>query len=343
MLVVFLDSHMAHPSSNAYVDIDGDKIPELVLITSRNKSMNGSYYPEFFREAYEVMYDSKTAKLNLKLFPSKYPLAGPKEVEILGQPLFIDLERNAKLMHLIPFCENKTCSTKWGILVAGQDGIFHKIELGPMKGDWRFIPPLHVPEVVNITVAISSETNVGEGFFYEMGDNLDQKEDDVNKFYYRSLVLQAGDYNLDGYPDLLAVLESDSKDNQRRRMAVVFENAPCITSLSDSDCPFRRTFMPNFKFLEEYENITSASFFDLKENGILDVILVQKLPNEINQTAAHEVHEVSDYAIRAFETSPNVDSYFIKAMVLSGRPCPKCVEKDVSYGNLIPGALVEYR
>lgn len=148
--------------------------------------------------------------------------------------------------------------------------------------------------------------------------------------------MQAGDYNLDGYPDLLVVLESKLKAEILKK-AVIFENVPCNTEGFNLGCPFTRTFEPNFKFLQEYENVTFASFFDLKENGILDVLIVQESVDQ-----KHPDVKNPNYIVRAFETSSNADSYFIKALVLSGRPCSQCLEKDVPYGNLIPGALVGY-
>lgn len=332
---------MSHPSSNAYVDIDGDFIPELILITNQSQTES---HANFSREIYSVIYDSSSSNLSLHVKSPRKPILLKNEtVEILGQPLFIDLERNSNLVHIIPFCAKKDCSTKWGILVDDKSGEFHKIELGPINfggNEWRIIEPIHFQDTINPQIEInfinqpaSQPGQQDQLMNMTVNGNF---ESQTQNFYSRSIVMQAGDYNLDGYPDLLVVLESKLKAEILKK-AVIFENVPCNTEGFNLGCPFTRTFEPNFKFLQEYENVTFASFFDLKENGILDVLIVQESVDQ-----KHPDVKNPNYIVRAFETSSNADSYFIKALVLSGRPCSQCLEKDVPYGNLIPGALVGY-
>lgn len=67
----------------------------------------------------------------------------PKHSQVIGQPLFIDLERNGRLVHLIPFCSNIYCSTMTGIK-AIINNVMIDLPLGSMSYDgiqWDFIPP----------------------------------------------------------------------------------------------------------------------------------------------------------------------------------------------------------
>lgn len=308
----------------------------MVLITKNNDTKK---FSDCKREVYDVSFNSEPPILTFTF--KNYTNVSDSHEEpyaILGQPLFIDLERNGKLIHLIPFCSAKDCKSNWGLFASNKDQRkFHQLLLGPITHEgssWKFVPPIHTEEII---ITSSNGTKADEEYEQVYNDSQDTING-IENLYHRSLIIQSGDYNLDGYPDLIVVLES--KDLLKRRKAVVFENVPCAQS--DNPCPFTRTFQPNFKFLEKYENVTAVSFFDLKENGMLDVILVQET-TVIKYTTENGTHEEQHYEVRAFETSSNVDSYFIKVMVLSGKPCPICEDPDVSYGNLITGAQIQYQ
>ncbi len=85
---------------------------------------------------------------------------------------------------------------------------------------------------------------------------------DFNEFSFNPKKLPTvkfGDYNLDGYVDLLVVVERlvDKKD-----IAVLLHNVPCG---SDQCAVFSRTFKidVNANNLETSNSVETASFFDL--------------------------------------------------------------------------------
>lgn len=116
--------------------------------------------------------------------------------------------------------------------------------------------------------------------------------------YTNVITLHSGDFNMDGYPDILATL-STTQNSQPQ--AFLMENVPC-----EGTCGvFKRTYKIRWDALYPFRNGTvMAAFFDFYQDGILDVILVQ--------------HNGTDYKSVAFKNSLDYDANFIKVMVLTG-------------------------
>src|SRR5665811_2217603 len=91
---------MEIPSSNAFVDVDGDLIPELILLTNNTKSTHSHSQNDWSREIYELHFNEDNITFTLKTNRT----GASVNYQVLGQPLFIDLERNGKLVHITPFC-----------------------------------------------------------------------------------------------------------------------------------------------------------------------------------------------------------------------------------------------
>ncbi|XP_008290227.1 T-cell immunomodulatory protein, partial [Stegastes partitus] len=112
------------------------------------------------------------------------------------------------------------------------------------------------------------------------------------------LALHLGDYNLDGFPDALVVLRNTSGSN---RQAFLLENVPC----KNSDChDVGRMFHIHWdqSDLGAIQNATMATFFDIYEDGILDMLVLSQAEGK------------KDLIIHALKNNFEADAYFVKVM-----------------------------
>ncbi|KAL7406675.1 hypothetical protein ABVT39_024418 [Epinephelus coioides] len=135
------------------------------------------------------------------------------------------------------------------------------------------------------------------------------------------LALHFGDYNLDGFPDALVVLRNTSGSGQR---AFLLENVPCNNPSCHS---VGRMFHIHWdqSDLGAIQNAIMATFFDIYEDGILDMLVLSKAEGK------------NDLIIHALKNNFEADAYFVKVMVLSG------LSDDVKpFGVNQPGPYVMY-
>ncbi|XP_037339635.2 T-cell immunomodulatory protein [Pungitius pungitius] len=140
------------------------------------------------------------------------------------------------------------------------------------------------------------------------------------------LALHFGDYNLDGFPDALVVLRNTSGSGQQ---AFLLENVPC----NDASCYHAgRMFqiLWDQSDLGAIQNAVMATFFDIYEDGILDMLVLSK---------AEDKH---DLIIHALKNNYEADAYFVKVMVLSGLCFNDCPEDVKPFGVNQPGPYVMY-
>lgn len=74
--------------------------------------------------------------------------------------------------------------------------------------------------------------------------------------------IKSSDYNLDGYPDIVAILKDSTTKNST---SVILKNQQCIDTTT---CTYNRTFTPKEEetFVSAITNATLAVFFDILEN-----------------------------------------------------------------------------
>jgi len=298
---------MINPSSNAFVDVDGDLVPELVLTTVGTDSHPGMR--PLFIETYVVETEKISGNIVFRL-ASKELLDPKNNTQVVGQSVFLDLNQDGNLVHMVPFFTAKKPS-------AGTNGIKAQLPNGTM-----------------VDLPLLNKSYKGKRWsFYHPENEYHTLELD---FYSKYLSLRVGDYNLDGYPDLIAAMNDNEQELTSDKRSVIFENVPCVVK-ENSPCPFPRTFKLNFEAMAQYSGVVVATFFDIKEDGLIDVLLVRKANNDTHPGKGK-------YTINAFQNSPDYDANFMKVMVLTGRPCPKCPNTgDIPYGNLIPGPVIKYQ
>ncbi|XP_068267661.1 T-cell immunomodulatory protein isoform X2 [Nyctibius grandis] len=219
----------------------------------------------------------------------------PSGVKVVGQSVFADFDGDGQSEHLLPVCEDKTC----------QKSAIYLTKLGldqwiPVLQDfrnkdtlWGFVP-------------YQNDTSSTEVSF--------------------PITLHIGDYNMDGYPDALAILKNTSGSNQQ---AFLLENVPCNNVSCKS---VRRMFKVFWELsdLNQIKDAVVATFFDIYEDGILDIIVLSK------------GYSNKDFAIHTLKNNFEADAYFVKVIVLSGLCSNDCPRKITPFGVNQPGPYIKY-
>jgi len=135
-------------------------------------------------------------------------------------------------------------------------------------------------------------------------------------------ILRTGDFNLDGYPDFLAIMVSGTDKTQQ---AVLWINTPC----SGCDASSTRTFdikTIGTDALSNIKNPIAATFMDFDEAGWLDIIVLTYTPN----------NNTKPYGIVGLFNNINSDAFFLKTLGLNG-VCYYCTDTTRPYGVNMPG------
>lgn len=206
----------------------------------------------------------------------------PDSAVVIGQATFVNIDGDNFIDLVLPVCEDQLC-LKSKIYVYAKD-MWHKLPIN--FGTYRFVKP----------------------------------SQSVSKMIAPPITLRAGDYNLDGYPDLLAIM---SNPNHTQR-AFLFQNIPY--NFENYTRSFKIVWPAAFTYLKD--STLLAAFFDVDENGILDVILTSHLGNDGTK-------------LHVFKNKFLEDAYFLKVMVVSGLCETNCNVEP--YGVNQPGPVVRFK
>uniref|UniRef100_A0A0N5A9C1 Integrin alpha FG-GAP repeat containing 1 n=1 Tax=Syphacia muris TaxID=451379 RepID=A0A0N5A9C1_9BILA len=146
-----------------------------------------------------------------------------------------------------------------------------------------------------------------------------------------SVVFRVGDFTLDGYPDLLALVICEGQPTP-----MILENTECTSCMNNETRQFTlrttpRLIQPSGVSLGK---IRMASFFDLMEDGTLDVLL---------EYVDVKDHRKKETTIDFIQYSDYGDTTFLKVEVFSS--CTKnCGSEKIKIGSGIAwhGACVSY-
>lgn len=198
-----------------------------------------------------------------------------------GQSIFMDIELNGNLNQLLPVCHDSKCknSTIW--VQSGEH--YRDLNINFFQDDnktqWGFLVPNH------------------------------------RKFYSQAITLRAGDFNNDGFPDLLVTLQ---KNEGSTIQTFLMENIKDVNGKPSDH--FKRTFAVRWNALMPFgENTVMGSFYDFYQDGILDVILLQKNGDK--------------YKPLAFRNTLDYDANFVKVIVLTGLTNKRPPAKETHFGT----------
>uniref|UniRef100_A0A8C0BS87 Integrin alpha FG-GAP repeat containing 1 n=1 Tax=Buteo japonicus TaxID=224669 RepID=A0A8C0BS87_9AVES len=287
------------------MDFNGDLIPDIFGVTSDSSKpqilLGGNLSWHAALETQSKMYIPHShafIDLNNDFTAGNsvfYHLCPPSGVKVVGQSVFADFDGDGRSEHLLPVCEDTTCQ-KSAIYVTklGLDQWIPVLQDFRNKDTlWGFVPYQNDKSSTEISFPIT---------------------------------LHIGDYNMDGYPDALAILKNTSGSNQQ---AFLLENVPCNNVSCKS---VRRMFKVFWELsdLNQIKDAVVATFFDIYEDGILDIIVLSK------------GYSNKDFAIHTLKNNFEADAYFVKVIVLSGLCSNDCPRKITPFGVNQPGPYIMY-
>ncbi|GFR81540.1 T-cell immunomodulatory protein [Elysia marginata] len=218
-----------------------------------------------------------------------YSIKAPSDLKVVGQPSFVDFNGNHIVNILLPGCLDEECK---------ESAVFiwehNKYKDTSTHGSWYKL-------YVNF-----ASGNRKTSFIKKM---------DVTSWLSLPMTLRIGDFNLDGYPDALAIL-SDTGDGPHNTSAFILYNDGC----SGDHCGgFPRSLSIAYHEKLQQSKPVVTSFFDLKENGVLDVVL-------------SEIQDDGSTVLRAIQQDFSGDASFLKVMVVSVLCFKNCPKGHSPYG-----------
>ncbi|XP_053304919.1 T-cell immunomodulatory protein [Spea bombifrons] len=215
----------------------------------------------------------------------KSTIPKPKDVKVVGQAVFADFDGDGLQDLLLPACADEKCFKSAIYLWKSGQWVPVLQDFRNQNTVWGFVPPT-APTALPITLHI-------------------------------------GDYNMDGYPDALAILRDTSGSDQQ---AFLLENVLC----KNTTCS--RIFEVHWEIsdLNQIKDAVVATFFDFYEDGILDIIVLGKGSSPEN------------FAIHVFLNNFEADAYFVKVIVLSGFCSNDCPHQVKPFGVNQPGPYIMY-
>ncbi|CAH1778892.1 unnamed protein product, partial [Owenia fusiformis] len=217
------------------------------------------------------------------------PINGIKH---MGQSSYVDIDQDGVIDQIVPLCLDDACMDS-SIYVYSNDKWSLLLANFTNGGTWGFVPPKSNPVTRPLL----------------------------------PIALHTGDYNLDGFPDALAILYTE-EDGKRRQNAVLLQNIPCGNKLCQN---VGRTFGILWGTgIQNVNNVILAAFYDVYGDGVLDVML-----SSVDATGTTVTH--------AYKNNFNADACFVKIMVLSGLCDSDCPNGKMPYGVNQPGPFIQYR
>ncbi|KAK6186117.1 hypothetical protein SNE40_008215 [Patella caerulea] len=217
-------------------------------------------------------------------------IVSPEELKSFGQPIFLDMDNDHSVDIVLPGCTDTTdCITTSAIYVWSKNKWYKlHVKFNDGTNQWGFLKDNTIP---TLSVPIN---------------------------------LRMGDLNLDGFPDALTVLSWKKAEN-KSQVAYVLKNVGCSTCDG-----FSRTFTIQFSDpLTKQSTIpVLVAFFDIGENGVLDIVLSNYQDKKTHLQALSQVF--------------TEDAYFVKIMVLSGLCKDDCPAGHQRYGVNQVGPAVRY-
>lgn len=273
------------------------RIPHSHAIVDLNHDFNADLVVSC-EEGYEIWdgYDKEGFKFSraIELEKLSSTLFGSKG--FYGQAVFMDVELEGRLNMVIPVCWTSDCKNA------------------------SFLVWTDRPMPYNVPVSLKHPTT---GVYWMFAKNED-------KLYEETVTLRVGDFNLDGYPDILVTLTDESV-----KQTFLLKNEPYHGANKETTLSRKFEVQWHNGFSAYGNNIIQGSFFDFYQDGTLDVILVQR--NE------------DTFQPFAFRNSLDYDANFIKAIVLTslkGARSPSSMtplgKRRQYYGSNIPGPRIEF-
>ena len=282
---------LVSPGSVAYADLDGDWVADLIMTTKDSSS--GTPYLEIYISILGH-YEYSDNDLN---FSTRYCLVKRVQLpdEIDPVLLFADFDREG-MIDILGFSSKRKSIYlfKNGLKPRSSDanGLCYSVNHLEEEGD--VFPGLDGSSTVK------PSENVMINKIYKI-PYYKQLHGHTELFPPR---LRFGDIDSDGYPDLIATFELSGHN----AFAAVLTNTPCKDPKTQGCKKDDRIFVYNQnKYnndLKKHNDVNYAFFFDIEENGNLDIML-----------SVHDVNHRKDRIVPLM-TNYDQDSFYLKTKVV---------------------------
>ncbi|CAJ0939808.1 unnamed protein product, partial [Mesorhabditis belari] len=276
-----------------FVDIDGDLSSELIVpsLSKNDKSLVFDVWSRPKIHPGEGKENSRWAMNEFVQIPSL------PSTSHHGAPFVADFNGNGRMEIAVPTCSEERCETvtALSLLEIVGDCVDHCV-----KPAWEQASI----DISGMKIVLSEGSKV---------------------------LFRVGDFNLDGFPDLVATFK---EPNAEKTFTKVVVNDEC------PDCPQNRTRKFQFKkmsLVEPWEaalgRVTLSTFFDLKEDGNLDILV--------------EYHYSNKRRFSFIPSTEKDDTTFLKVQtytnVCDGKGCRKgSSQNDIGSGITWPGVCMRF-
>ncbi|KAF9918621.1 hypothetical protein FBU30_000125 [Linnemannia zychae] len=285
---------LSDPHSSAFVDLNGDCLADLFLTC---------YDASKAQHSYVVYVNNKDAGFSFGvsgLLPNG-----------AGQVTFADIDGDGAVDMVVPACDNHGCSI---YIYYNQ-----QIPLCTSKGqsDCRQVTNLCVADS-GFSFSVDPDHNTIPGALVRFP--LDNIFPDGQRLLMMDpgfkgklpVSVHVGDYNLDGYPDLL-VVSGTPGNNKRPSSATLLQSVLCTddTCLPSAVTKKRRSFVKvvdGADALNLVQDVRAAAFLDLDEDGTVDIMLLRNV----------EGQQAAGRAVTMIHNNYFNDAFFLKTLASNG-------------------------
>ncbi|KAF8820539.1 FG-GAP repeat-containing protein [Cardiosporidium cionae] len=285
---------IAHPHSSAFIDINGDQRSDIILMVySGDPQENKGYTLEIWLNLLQNQTAEFLSDAGGRSKYVRYNMTAPVDIPFgAGQISFADMNADGSIDLLIPTCQRSTpfeiCTGKSEILLYKNTRIKEK----EVPLNHPFLPLPHHSSPIH--------------FEFSKGTVVYTTPDSFKASSFYPTTLRIGDYDNDGYPDVLTVIKSN---NASVEFARLLKNKQGVGLTETVDLTIADPSNSS-KVM-----IYGSAFFDVFEDGNLDLVLLGAFSSNIKTTFMH-----------IFQPSFEFDGLFLKTVALNGICIADCTK-----------------
>ncbi|GAA5933073.1 FG-GAP repeat domain-containing protein [Sporobolomyces koalae] len=318
------------PHSNAFLDLDGDCLADLFFTCIDPQDSS--------RLEYQIWTNDKTSGK----FVWKRQGQLPKGTKNVG---FADMDRDGTIDMILSVCPNHNNNKDCSIQIAYNDQIPLCTSTSTAEEECRDIEDLCVADP-NFNFNLTDFPDNGSLTKISVASLFPSHNLVTSSHSFRGLLPtppRPGDYNIDGYPDLLLLVSPQARSSHR--LAKLVKSVPCGEDEKEGKCTRaqidkkRRAYQVEEKGVEElekFQDVETVSWLDLDDDGSLDIV-VQRTGQS---GAARQINFVKNNFFN--------DAFFLKATVLNGACKNWCEPREPGqsryrpYGSSYSGASFKF-